>query len=55
MANLVWMGIIAIVIFVEKIAPFGRRMAQITGVALLVVALALVPMLMPPAERLYGG
>jgi hypothetical protein len=39
-ANLAWMGIIAIAIFVEKIAPFGRRMAHITGVASLVVALA---------------
>jgi predicted metal-binding membrane protein len=46
-ANLAWMGIIATAIFVEKIAPFGRRMAHITGVASLVVALAfaLVPAL----------
>jgi len=40
LANVAWMGIIAIAIFVEKVARFGRRMAQTTGVALLVLALA---------------
>jgi predicted metal-binding membrane protein len=54
-ANLAWMGILAIVIFVEKIAPLGRRIAQATGVALLVVALALVLIPVLPAGRLYGG
>jgi predicted metal-binding membrane protein len=55
LANLAWMGIIATAIFVEKIAPFGRRMAQTTGVASLVVALAfaLVPALQ--AGLPYGG
>jgi predicted metal-binding membrane protein len=51
LANLAWMGIIAIAIFVEKIAPFGRRMAQTTGIALLVVALAFA---VRPG-LLYGG
>jgi predicted metal-binding membrane protein len=55
LANLAWMGIIAIAIFVEKIAPFGRRVAQATGLASLVVALAFAVTPALQAGPLYGG
>ena len=53
--NLAWMGLIAALIFVEKVAPFGQRMARGTGFALIGVgtAMALVPALF--ASGLMGG
>ncbi len=45
--NLMWMGLLAIVIFVEKIAPHGVALGKVTGVALIsfgaVLAVGLVP------------
>jgi predicted metal-binding membrane protein len=55
LANLAWMGVIAIAIFVEKVARFGRRMAQTTGVALLVLALAFALLPALQAGLPYGG
>jgi predicted metal-binding membrane protein len=37
--NLVWMGILSIVIFVEKIVPHGVAMGKATGIALIVFGL----------------
>lgn len=39
--NLVWMGLLTIVIFVEKIVPYGVAMGKATGVILIVLGLAL--------------
>ena len=39
--NLVWMGILSIVIFVEKIVPHGVEMGKATGIALIVLGLAM--------------
>jgi predicted metal-binding membrane protein len=39
--NLVWMGILSIVIFVEKIVPHGVEMGKATGVALITLGLAM--------------
>jgi predicted metal-binding membrane protein len=37
--NLVWMGVLSIVIFVEKIVPHGVAMGKATGIALIVFGL----------------
>lgn len=39
--NLVWMGILSSVIFVEKIVPHGVEMGKATGVALIALGLAM--------------
>jgi predicted metal-binding membrane protein len=39
--NLVWMGVLSIVIFVEKIVPYGVEMGKATGVALIAFGLAM--------------
>ncbi len=53
--NLVWMGVVAAVIFVEKVAPFGQGMARTVGFAL--VALGAAMALFPPllGWGLVGG
>lgn len=40
--QLAWMLIFAVLIFLEKAAPFGERLAVVTGVALLVLGVALL-------------
>ncbi|MEW6300913.1 MAG: DUF2182 domain-containing protein [Thermodesulfobacteriota bacterium] len=37
--NLVWMGVLAIVIFVEKLVPYGVKVSKVTGLALIVFGL----------------
>ena len=49
--NLVWMGILSMVIFVEKIVPHGVEMGKATGLAL--IALGLVMMGLEPGP--FGG
>jgi len=39
--NLVWMGILSIVIFVEKIVPHGAEIGKATGVALITLGLVM--------------
>ncbi len=39
--NLVWMGVLSIVIFVEKIVPHGVEMGEATGVALMALGVAI--------------
>ena len=39
--NLVWMGVLSIVIFVEKIVPHGAEMGKATGVALMALGVAM--------------
>jgi predicted metal-binding membrane protein len=39
--NLVWMGILSIVIFVEKIVPYGVEMGRATGVVFIALGLAI--------------
>jgi predicted metal-binding membrane protein len=39
--NLVWMGILSIVIFVEKIVPYGVGMGKATGVGLIALGVAM--------------
>ena len=53
--NLAWMGIVAALIFVEKVAPFGRVMARAVGVGLIAVGIAFVvwPGLVPAG--IVGG
>jgi predicted metal-binding membrane protein len=53
--NLVWMGVVAAVIFGEKVAPFGRGMATGVGVALVVAGavVALFPAVL--GWRVLGG
>ena len=40
--NLVWMGILSMVIFVEKIVPHGVGMGKATGLALIALGLAMM-------------
>ena len=40
--NLVWMGILSMVIFVEKIVPRGVEMGKATGLALIALGLAMM-------------
>ena len=49
--NLAWMGILSMVIFVEKIVPHGVEMGKATGLAL--IALGLVMMGLEPGP--FGG
>jgi predicted metal-binding membrane protein len=55
LANLVWMGILAAVIFVEKVAPFGwvARKGVGAGLAVLGAVIVTVPALL--GIRLLGG
>lgn len=39
--NLVWMGILSIIIFIEKIVPHGVEMGKVTGLALIVFGLVM--------------
>ncbi|MGE0820851.1 MAG: DUF2182 domain-containing protein [Candidatus Binatia bacterium] len=49
--NLVWMGILSIVIFVEKIVPRGVEMGKATGIALILLGMALSAGLMSFGEQ----
>ena len=40
--QLVWMLVLAVLILLEKIAPFGEQLARVTGAALLVLGVALL-------------
>jgi predicted metal-binding membrane protein len=40
--QLVWMLVLAVLIFLEKAAPFGEQLARVTGVALLILGVALL-------------
>jgi predicted metal-binding membrane protein len=40
--QLVWMLLLAVLILLEKIAPFGEQLARVTGAALLVLGVALL-------------
>ena len=40
--NLAWMAGLALLILVEKVAPFGRSIARVSGLALILAGLALV-------------
>ena len=40
--NLAWMLIFAVLILLEKAAPFGEQVARVTGAVLLVLGVALV-------------
>jgi predicted metal-binding membrane protein len=40
--QLAWMLVLAVLILLEKAAPFGERLAQVTGAALLVLGVALL-------------
>jgi len=48
--NLVWMGILSIVIFAEKIVPHGVAMGKATGVALMLFGAALAAGFVPFSE-----
>ena len=41
MMNLVWMGLIALLIFVENVTPWGERIALLTGVALMITGVGI--------------
>jgi len=47
--NLVWMGILSIIIFVEKIVPHGVEMGKATGVALIALGLVMGVGVLPVA------
>lgn len=40
--QLVWMLVLAVVIVLEKIAPFGEQLARVSGAALLVLGVVLL-------------
>ena len=40
--QLVWMLVLAVLIVLEKIAPFGAQLARVTGAALLVLGVVLL-------------
>jgi predicted metal-binding membrane protein len=48
--NLVWMGILSIVIFVEKITPRGVEVGKATGVALILLGAAMTAGMVPLSE-----
>ncbi|MBI3245275.1 MAG: DUF2182 domain-containing protein [Deltaproteobacteria bacterium] len=48
--NLVWMGLLSIIIFVEKIVPRGVAMGKATGVALMVLGLVMAAGMIPLTE-----
>lgn len=48
--NLVWMGILSIVIFVEKIVPHGVEVGKATGVALILLGAAMTAGMVPLSE-----
>ena len=48
--NLVWMGLLSIVIFTEKIMPHGVAMGKATGVALMLFGAALAIGFVPFSE-----
>lgn len=48
--NLVWMGLLTIVIFVEKIVPRGVAMGRATGVALILFGLVMTMGFIPLSE-----
>lgn len=52
--NLAWMGVIASVIFVEKVAPFGRSMSHAVGVCLIVAGATLAAWSLYTAEVYVG-
>jgi predicted metal-binding membrane protein len=45
--NLVWMGLVAAVIFIEKVLPFGWATAKVVGVALVGLGIGLALMSIP--------
>jgi predicted metal-binding membrane protein len=45
--NLVWMALVAAVIFIEKVLPFGWAAAKVVGIALLGVGIGLAVMSTP--------
>jgi predicted metal-binding membrane protein len=45
--NLVWMALVAAVIFIEKVLPFGWATAKVVGIALVGVGSWLVVMSIP--------
>jgi predicted metal-binding membrane protein len=45
--NLVWMALVAAVIFIEKVLPFGRATAKVVGIVLLGVGISLAVMSTP--------
>ena len=45
--NLVWMGLLSIVIFLEKIMPRGVEIAKVTGLALIVFGAAMAVRMLP--------
>jgi predicted metal-binding membrane protein len=51
--SLAWVTLIALVVFVEKVLPFGRRAAQVSGVLLLL--LAVVVAIRPQVAGLLRG
>lgn len=48
--NLVWMGLLSLVIFAEKILPHGVTMGKATGVALIIFGVAMSIGLVPLSE-----
>ena len=48
--NLVWMGLLTMVIFVEKIVPHGVAMGKATGVALILFGLVMTAGFIPLSE-----
>ena len=52
--NLVWMGILSAVIFVEKIVPQGAVIGKAMGIALIVLGVALSAGVVPFGEELVG-
>ena len=55
LANLAWMGVVAAVIFVEKVAPFGPKATRVFGAGLVAlgVAMAISPALLGAGP--FGG
>ena len=41
MMNPVWMGLIALLIFMENVTPWGQRMASIFGAALVIIGVGM--------------
>ncbi len=40
--NLLWVAALSVLVLLEKIAPFGRAIARVSGVAMLAGAIALM-------------
>ncbi len=53
--NPAWMGVIALLIFAEKVARWGERLVLVTGLALIFAGAGIAFGLIPYPQQMTGG